>query len=581
METDRKACHDRKGKAHMVLRLKVTLKSGMYMPAEKVERTLEVPGSLTLERLCAEILTSIDFEFDHFYMFEILGRTYDGAPPYAPSREHCRVKLAALELKKGDRFSLTYDFGDDWQFDIRVLSVSDQSSDTVRIISQKGFVEQYPDEDNWDEVEDWDEEDLEDDFIEPTWNYQPSDELMDAAFRYKKTGLWKRLWSSEIFSVVFEDGQTGYISLMGKTGDHCAIGLYMGNEGLLSLLDIFDEDVPESLFDREERLHSQNCLQLILDERQYLRDEEYEAVSAYKKAHGIRTDGKNALPHFRQFRPGYVPWHPASAKEENDLLRAAQACLFLDTLLKKQSADGLGFSMFDENTKEIPLLRETGQGWEYAGMTALPQPEPVYMVPQSWNDLAARKAKKLKASEEWQCKLIQYPEPSVVDEHSAPFYPMLLVNVLGRGGMAYPPAISERFYEDPDDLAEQFLNTLLQINERPSSIAVGDERTYAYLTPLAKALGIRLVKKQMLGQLETVLEAMEEDIEKQLGEDPFSDQDDRGEYEDLLEMIEAIVHMPASILRTMPPELKDHLRELIRANVLPPDLSDMLRKKLK
>ena len=68
----------------------------MYMPAEKVERTLEVPGSLTLERLCAEILTSIDFEFDHFYMFEILGRTYDGAPPYATSREHCRVKLDAL-----------------------------------------------------------------------------------------------------------------------------------------------------------------------------------------------------------------------------------------------------------------------------------------------------------------------------------------------------------------------------------------------------------------------------------------------------------------------------------------------------
>ena len=69
--------------------------------------------------------------------------------------------LDEIGLYKGQKFSLHYDFGDDWMFTIRVSKISEvQGSFEPRIVKAKGSVQQYPDwdEDEWDE-EDWDEED--------------------------------------------------------------------------------------------------------------------------------------------------------------------------------------------------------------------------------------------------------------------------------------------------------------------------------------------------------------------------------------------------------------------------------------
>ena len=61
-----------------------------------------------------------------------------------------------------------------------------------------------------------------------------SDKLYELAFAYKKTKLWKILWESELFAVKFSDGRIGYISIMGNLGEYCALGLYIGEEGLNS-----------------------------------------------------------------------------------------------------------------------------------------------------------------------------------------------------------------------------------------------------------------------------------------------------------------------------------------------------------
>ena len=51
----------------MIYRLQVELIAGMYMPERNVTRTLDVAGSCNLEKLCIDILNSIDFDFDHMY----------------------------------------------------------------------------------------------------------------------------------------------------------------------------------------------------------------------------------------------------------------------------------------------------------------------------------------------------------------------------------------------------------------------------------------------------------------------------------------------------------------------------------
>ena len=45
----------------------------------------------------------------------------------------------------------------------------------------------------------------------------PKDKLYDAAFRYKKAGIWKKLWDNEVFAIKLTCGEIGYMSIMGKS----------------------------------------------------------------------------------------------------------------------------------------------------------------------------------------------------------------------------------------------------------------------------------------------------------------------------------------------------------------------------
>ena len=129
----------------MVLTISVKVTGGMYFDRRrKVERTLEISGTETLERLTAVILSSLEFDFDHLYEYAIHGTVYEGAP-YGSAEERCRVKLNSLGLKKGDMFELHYDFGDDWMFLLSVLDVKREKGGPARIIASRGEVEQYPD----------------------------------------------------------------------------------------------------------------------------------------------------------------------------------------------------------------------------------------------------------------------------------------------------------------------------------------------------------------------------------------------------------------------------------------------------
>lgn len=62
-----------------------------------------------------------------------------------------RIKLDKMGLEIKQRFSLHYDFGDDWMFSIIVQSITETSEKIVpNVIKEKGSIEQYPE---WDDDE--------------------------------------------------------------------------------------------------------------------------------------------------------------------------------------------------------------------------------------------------------------------------------------------------------------------------------------------------------------------------------------------------------------------------------------------
>ena len=91
---------------------------------------------------------------EHLYEFCMDNRMYsDYSYQSDPegSEPSTRVKLDQLGLMKKQKFSLHYDFGDDWMFTITVQDITETAENTApNVIKAKGSIEQYP---YWDEEE--------------------------------------------------------------------------------------------------------------------------------------------------------------------------------------------------------------------------------------------------------------------------------------------------------------------------------------------------------------------------------------------------------------------------------------------
>ncbi len=136
-----------------------TLKVFPQGQAKKAYRVIEISGSDTLDRLCDVILSAFDFSHDHLYEFSMNGRLYSDdnytCDPEYKGQPTTDIRIDKLGLDKGRKFIFHYDYGDDWVFEILVQEIKNE---TVRVIAhvteEKGFVEQYPDYDEWDEDDD-------------------------------------------------------------------------------------------------------------------------------------------------------------------------------------------------------------------------------------------------------------------------------------------------------------------------------------------------------------------------------------------------------------------------------------------
>lgn len=124
----------------------------------EVYRNIEISGEDTLDRLCQIILESFDFTDEHLYEFCMDNRMYQEYNYQSDPEEDepsTKIILDELRLVEKQKFSLHYDFGDDWMFTITVSKISEVQEDfEPRVIKSKGTIQQYPD---WDE-EDFDEE---------------------------------------------------------------------------------------------------------------------------------------------------------------------------------------------------------------------------------------------------------------------------------------------------------------------------------------------------------------------------------------------------------------------------------------
>ena len=110
----------------------------------EIYRMIVISGEDTLDDLCEFCMDNRMYSEDS-YQYD----PEDGDPS-------TDVIIDKIGLVKGQNFSLHYDYGDDWMFTIHVQKVEDEAHRAKpELIKSVGFLEQYPDYDEWDEEDDF------------------------------------------------------------------------------------------------------------------------------------------------------------------------------------------------------------------------------------------------------------------------------------------------------------------------------------------------------------------------------------------------------------------------------------------
>jgi hypothetical protein len=328
-------------------------------------------------------------------------------------------------------------------------------------------------------------------------------QLYQAAIAFKQVAPWEWMTEIEVFGVQNpESGQIGYGSIMGLLGEHLALAVYLGSEGLAGFRRLEEDRDLEPTFVLEVPQ-----LQASWGDREELQREDREVI----KALGLKFRGRGAWPLFRSYMPGYFPWF-VTPEEARFLTLVLEQGLEVARRVKEDRA------LLAPLRKGIYLVRtleKRGETlvWKDEWMESPPaQPHPLPPPTITETDLAAlRQLPRQKITV--QADLFLMPSPIKEKEDPRPYFPYNLMMVEARSGvilgtdlLAPKPSLDAVWARAP----EVFLNVLRRLGNLPTEVAVRSERVYELLKPVAVGLDIRLTRKRSLPALEQAKATLEQ-----------------------------------------------------------------------
>jgi len=398
----------------------------------------------------------------------------------------------------------------------------------------------------------------------------PTDRLYDLAFQFRKTKLWTKLFDSQLFAVKHADGTISYCCVMGALGEHLALAVYPGLEGLASCRRLSEDLLFMDGFAQKEAALSQNCAMVSFVNKDELRLRELDEARRYCKAHQFTPRGKKAYPEFQRFKPCYFPWYLDEAADQARLLDGLEACLEVSRKLESMKPQALGFTFGEFFERSIPLLEKKDGGYCW---TTLPLPEPLpaaYPSPKLRDDLAlARLKKSKKQGGEWACDVFMHLQPMIgepgnegepgEEPKNAPFFPYLLLIVDNHSGLI----IALRPLAMPEDYETAFVQTMMETLEtsgRPSRIVVNNERAWSLFSDITDQLEVDLLLEQSVPQLEEAKENFFMEFCASEGDE----EEDGSQFDQILAMLG-----DAEFLKSVPDAVLMQLAEITAQGMLP------------
>ncbi len=317
--------------------------------------------------------------------------------------------------------------------------------------------------------------------------------LMD---RVKTLAPWRWMNEDAIFSVQNPDGgEQGYVSVMGTLGEHLAISVYLGARGLSgfwSMQEAGPAIQPERLFEIPQ-------LQASFEDRDQLDDHDRANI----KELGLKYRGKQAWPHFRSYRPSFVPWYLEQAE-------ARFLAAILEQLLDVAPRYQLNHALFRGPTRDHYLCRVprgSGDSRTWEDQFIVPAQEETVGLNLRMNLEALNYLKKLPPTRQ-QVEIDLFMLLSGVrekGEDARPYFPSVLLTldvrskmVIGTEMIPPLPTLESVYEQTPGYVVTQ----LAQAGLRPGVVTVRHDMLYQVLGPISKELGFKLIKRRHLPNLD-------------------------------------------------------------------------------
>lgn len=313
--------------------------------------------------------------------------------------------------------------------------------------------------------------------------------LYQQAFQYLNNELWKSLWDNQIFAVKFSDGEVGYCCVMGAAGTFCALGIYIGDEGINSYLKMLTGDFIST--DDKEIKYSQNCIMC-----SFIKPSELDRATQLK----TRTNLKNAgfdlkqiklYPIFEKILKYHIPTTDINDIDKQHFEEAFFACSEVAKKLKVKSADELHITNERELlNKTIPYLickKDGSYTWRTKKL-----PKDIFMdcyLAQDYNYLLAQKIKTMKPTDStWLCGIFRF-HSTIKDEEGIPYFPLVQVLLDKESEFMFNMQIC-KFEEHEETIFPNKLFDIIKEHGKPNKIILTDTRAVIIYNQLLNELGI-------------------------------------------------------------------------------------------
>lgn len=302
--------------------------------------------------------------------------------------------------------------------------------------------------------------------------------LFSLALEFKSTKSWGYLEDRDIFGVQSpKTGEICYCIVFGKEGEANGLAIYIGDEGLMSLLDMLG-----MRYSLEDQFYHNDFIMIAFTDREYLTKEERDII----KKLGLKFRGSNSWISFRRYLPGYCP--RTINKQEGELVisilqEISNTCLRLKEKPQREASDKYLVRMVKEKGRNVV--------WEDSWVE-LEYPEEMvafYEIDKILSESVDISALE-RTSDEWIIDL--FFSPSSIKEEKDEYFPYIGIvwstkdnEILAFKDFQY---VRKYRYTYPQEL---FLYAVGLTESLPKKVLVKELEAYEALIDSTKSVGVR------------------------------------------------------------------------------------------